>query len=575
MDSEDVDVCDDFGFGFAMEEEEVHTSNIVVPVNTRVPVNESHLEIPIEIGSLDASKCLFCQTPKDERESVLGNAGLQSFKLHCVATGRTDLINYLTVNPYVTHLLHRSCNRAIAYSARKGVSDTPLSNVSKSTRRSLGNFDFRNMCFFCGTSCFGCKDFRRVLYGTDFDKKIKQIIHDRGFDTWGLDVQGRIESVADLFAADAVYHLSCYARFSKKLPRTPLKRKRGRPQSDSAILAFQKLCLKLEQECENEIFTLGDLHAMMLELRDKDDGVEDVYCKKYLKELLIQRYGAHIYFASRPGRQDVVGFSKFCDFLLQDKLLSDRSEGEGSKSEKLIKKAATLIKAEIRETCYTREYYPTAQNIQDDGSKVLPSLLNLFLTEIIKSNIKQASIGQCIVQAARPESCLMPLLLGVGIELDSCGVQDVHIKLSRLGFCLTVEEVTRYKHSIMQGLTDLADKVTKRNAVPKTSGSLSEHIDSPVIHFVADNVDHNVRTLDGLNSFHGMGIISTTLCRTGSFNMNSQAVKRLHKPMSAAKATKNKCVPILSFTKDNLAGVAKGTKLIVTSDQYIKNTRSK
>ena len=26
--------------------------------------------------------------------------------------------------------------------------------------------------------------------------------------------------------------------------------------------------------------------------------------------------------------------------------------------------------------------------------------------------------------------------------------------------------------------------------------------------FSADNVDHNIRTLDGLNTFHGMGIIA-------------------------------------------------------------------
>lgn len=159
-------------------------------------------------------------------------------------------------------------------------------------------------------------------------------------------------------------------------------------------MAFEKLCIKLEQECENEMFTLGELHAMMLDLREKND-CDDIYCKKYLKELLIERYGSHIYFASRSGRNDVVGFSGFCDLLLQDQFFADRIEGEGSKSEKISKKAATLIKAEIRETLYSRDYYPTAHNIQDDGTKVLPPLRKFLLTEIIKSTVKQASIGQC------------------------------------------------------------------------------------------------------------------------------------------------------------------------------------
>ena len=38
--------------------------------------------------------------------------------------------------------------------------------------------------------------------------------------------------------------------------------------------------------------------------------------------------------------------------------------------------------------------------------------------------------------------------------------------------------------------------------------------DSPPGHFVqyvADNVDHNVRTIDGMNTFHSMGMIAATI----------------------------------------------------------------
>lgn len=31
-----------------------------------------------------------------------------------------------------------------------------------------------------------------------------------------------------------------------------------------------------------------------------------------------------------------------------------------------------------------------------------------------------------------------------------------------------------------------------------------------VAHFIADNVDHSIQALDGLGTFHGMGIISAT-----------------------------------------------------------------
>lgn len=64
-------------------------------------------------------------------------------------------------------------------------------------------------------------------------------------------------------------------------------------------------------------------------------------------------------------------------------------------------------------------------------------------------------------------------------------------ELSRLGFSISCDEVTRYKQSVL--LTDEDTKAT-----------------SAFTQWVADNVDHNISTLDGLGTFHGMGIISVT-----------------------------------------------------------------
>jgi hypothetical protein len=38
----------------------------------------------------------------------------------------------------------------------------------------------------------------------------------------------------------------------------------------------------------------------------------------------------------------------------------------------------------------------------------------------------------------------------------------------------------------------------------------SQEIGEPFLQFIADNVNHNIRTLDGHNTFHGMGIIATS-----------------------------------------------------------------
>ena len=113
-----------------------------------------------------------------------------------------------------------------------------------------------------------------------------------------------------------------------------------------------------------------ELTDMMSELTDSNEDCS-IYTNRYLKQLLQYRYGEHIYFAPRPGREDVVGFSNFCDL------------------------------SEIREQQCKREFYPTADDIISEGTRFVPSLLNCLLECVIRSSLKQASIGQAIVQAAK------------------------------------------------------------------------------------------------------------------------------------------------------------------------------
>ena len=47
-----------------------------------------------------------------------------------------------------------------------------------------------------------------------------------------------------------------------------------------------------------------------------------------------------------------------------------------------------------------------------------------------------------------------------------------------------------------------------------------------MVQYVADNVDHNVRTIDGKNTFHGMGIISTITPRNKQGGLRSIIPRR-------------------------------------------------
>ena len=122
-----------------------------------------------------------------------------------------------------------------------------------------------------------------------------------------------------------------------------------------------------------------------------------------------------------------------------------------------MQKAAGLIMAEIREMESIRDVYPTADDINDDGMKFVPHLLALFLKHLIRSPLKQAGLGQGLVQACRPHGSLTPLLFGIGVDADQCGVQQLQTKLFRLGFSLSTDEIRRYKHSIMQVVPNSAE----------------------------------------------------------------------------------------------------------------------
>ena len=63
------------------------------------------------------------------------------------------------------------------------------------------------------------------------------------------------------------------------------------------------------------------------------------------------------------------------------------------------------------------------------------------------------------------------------------------------GFSISYDEIARYKQSVICASDDSFDI----QAYP-----------SHFTQWVGDNVDHNTKTLDGLNTFHGMGLIATS-----------------------------------------------------------------
>ena len=144
--------------------------------------------------------------------------------------------------------------------------------------------------------------------------------------------------------------------------------------------------------------------------------------------------------------------------------------------------AANIVLDDIRSSNFDCEWYPTTEMMQSTESALewIPSKLRLFLECICRNTIKQSSTGQALV------SVLVDHIFGSRWLID---------QLNKLGFCVSMDEMTRYKQSVMEN--DSYD-----TEVSKLEGLFTQ--------CSADNVDHNVRTLDGKGSLHGMGIIFST-----------------------------------------------------------------
>ncbi|KAG1656137.1 Solute carrier family 35 member G1 [Nymphon striatum] len=373
----------------------------------------------------------------------------------------------------------------------------------------------------------------------ELSKRLIEQCHVRS-DGWGEAVFTRLSCSNDLVADEGIYHKECLQRFmSNKDSPDQLAGEVGRPIDEEMHQWFQMLCIWLDVEAGAEFYTLQELHTKMSEIAHG----EDVYSVKRLKQKLLKRYQDYIYFAEIGGRSNVVCFRRMVDYILNETWYEERNQNKEREAEKIILTAAKLIMAEIREIKYDSSVYPKDEEIHNQNEQWrLPNGLKTFLGVLVKSVLKQQSIGQSIVFAARPRSVIPPIMFGLGVHLDHVfGSKWLIEELSHLGFSVSYQEVTRFKQSAMA--TEEASQISTKFP----PGTFTQ--------YVADNVDHNLCTLDGKDTFHGMGIIISSTNKS-RLQRQSQTIKReFLKPVS--QVTKDKGIPLVQYIDSNFCVMSK------------------
>jgi len=323
-------------------------------------------------------------------------------------------------------------------------------------------------------------------------------------DAWAEVVRARVLHVNDLPAADAIYHHTCSTHFrtKKQMSRQffsdqpeSKKRKIGRPQDQKTNDAFLKVVRYL-QENDDEQMTVSDLVEKMRGYLG--ESASSAYSNRYMKAKIEEYFGENIIITNINGKPNVVTFRRTAASILEEFHLhqKDHADPEQEKLD-IIKTAAKLIRSDIKLVETSNENYPLIETEVQKHVDFLPLTLKLFLEGILVGKniaIKLASIGQAIVQSARPRVILVPLQVGLAVQLHHSFASRFLIDtLHRLGFCSSYQEVLLYNQNAA---------VDQGTEIPDYGGEF--------VQYVADNVDHNLRTLDGNNTFHGMGMIATT-----------------------------------------------------------------
>ena len=227
-----------------------------------------------------------------------------------------------------------------------------------------------------------------------------------------------------------------------------------------------------------------------------EDTDFEPYKFTYMKKRINDHFKDRIIITELDGKSNVVTYRSTAFNILHQFYESPKTDDPEAEKFRIIETAAKLIKNDIKSINAETSQYPSSDEIRsvEENIEFLPGTLKVFLKNVLvgkDTRIKTASIGQAIMQSVRPRVLNTPLQLGLGVQMHrQFGSRFLIDTLNQLGFCSSYSEIQRYERSAAVNLG-----VDIPGLLP---GSFVQHI--------ADNVDHNLRTLDGYNTFHGMAL---------------------------------------------------------------------
>lgn len=163
------------------------------------------------------------------------------------------------------------------------------------------------------------------------------------------------------------------------------------------------------QENDDEQKTVVDLVEKMEEYLG--DSASTAYGRTHMKARLQEHFGDQIIITEINGKPNVVTFGSTVANILHDFHAQPKNVDLETEKLNIIRTASRLIKSDIKLIKTSNDIYPLIETEAETNANFLPQTLKLLLEGILasKDDVKVASIGQAIIQAARPRVILAPL----------------------------------------------------------------------------------------------------------------------------------------------------------------------
>lgn len=436
-----------------------------------------------------------------------------------------------------TLLIHTSCRKNYTRidTIKKDVRESSTSKEEagpSQLRSSVPKFNFKNNCLLCA-QCTNEKkksplDKRRIVHSVQtltIQYRIREACFMRK-DSWGEEVLGRLSSINDLVADEAVYHKDCYHKFMKPISSLPPKSEL--PKYSHVTQAMEEIFAYMEENTDCQ-FSRDEILGVVT--GDKPQW-------RTIKSELERKYGDRILITPGTNRFNVpvVCFRDNGYKIISEAWYENRVKNEEEERLRIVAKAIEILRQDIQSQVYNTDTYPPSDDfLKDPGT--LPQSLTFFIEGLLLGKTKRveetkrkcSALGNAIIAIIRPRSFLSPLLCSLSLLLyRKYASKHLIDLLASLGFCASYHEAQKLEISAIY------------SAKPGFKmGAFNQ--------FVFDNVDFNVCTIDGLNTLHAMGGIR---CITPSNSLEKgEDMPRLNHMPSSHDIGELGIVPLQSFQK--------------------------